>query len=98
MPLVPAVPKELRKEEKAQDRVQLHLPSAARLPVGVGQSFCLSRVNSHRAKSRGAGTTVLVVSDGLGTSDSACSEGSRPGLRSSVSRTGLFRLCSSPGK
>lgn len=78
MPLVPAVPKELRKEEKAQDRVQLHLPSAARLPVGVGQSFCLSRVNSHRAKSRGAGATVLVVSDGLGTSDSACSEGSRP--------------------
>lgn len=55
--------------------VQLHLPAAGRPYMRVGQSFSLSGVNSHRAK---AGTTVLVVTRGLGTSDSACSGGSRP--------------------
>lgn len=77
MPLVPTVPEELGKEEKAWDRVQLHLPAAARPYMRVGQSCSLSGVNSHRAKA-GAGTTVLVVTHGFGTSDSACSGGSRP--------------------
>lgn len=72
------MPKEMRKEEKARDSVQLHLPAAARMYRRVGESLSVSRVNSQWAKSRGAGTTVLVVSHGLGMSDSPWSGGSRP--------------------
>lgn len=63
IPPVPTVPKELRREDAGQG------PAA---PVCCcqtihegGQAFSLSSVNPHRAKSRAARTTVLVVAMGL---------------------------------
>lgn len=49
-PQIPTVSKEMGKEEKARDRVQLHLPAAAKLYARVGRSGSLSSLNSYRAK------------------------------------------------
>ena len=49
-PKVPTASKEMGKKEKARDRVQLHLPAAARPYVRVGWSHSLSSLNSYRAK------------------------------------------------
>lgn len=49
-PQVPTASKEMRKGKKAQDRVQLHLPVAARPYARVGRPRSLSGLNSYGAK------------------------------------------------
>lgn len=54
-------------------------PACCWQTVHEGGTVILSQWHEFtQGQSRGAGTTVLVVTRGLGTSDSACSGGSRP--------------------
>lgn len=67
-----------------------------------GQLFSLSSVNPHKAKSRGAETTVLVVAMGLAHLTLLVVEDAGRVLLgfsgAQSAGTGLFWLCSSPGK
>lgn len=61
----PNCARELGKEEKAWDGVQLHLPAAVRPYMRVGQSFSLMGMNSHRAKAEEQGPQCLWSPVGL---------------------------------